>query len=239
MSDLLKINYDDDRPTVSGRELHKALEVETPYRLWFPRMCEYGFVQGADYTPYIFVHPQNKQEIEDHRLNIPMAKEVAMLQRTPKGQQVRQYFIDAEESWNRPEMVLARANKIQTRMLEVANGKVFRLEAENAALKPKAAFYDAVGDAQNALTFSEAARLLGIPGVGQNKLFEILRDRKILMKNNLPYQEYMNRGYFRVVEQVYEKGDGTVMTGMKPLIEQPGLDYIRRLLTIPALPEAQ
>jgi len=72
--------------TVSGRELHSFLQADTPYRLWFPRMCEYGFIEGMDYTPYIFVHPQNKQESTDHQLTIEMAKEISMLQRRKWGE---------------------------------------------------------------------------------------------------------------------------------------------------------
>ena len=51
MNELIKINYENsDRPTVMGRELHKALEVKTAYKDWFPRMCEYGFTEGEDFN---------------------------------------------------------------------------------------------------------------------------------------------------------------------------------------------
>lgn len=120
MSNLIPINYDSDRQTVSARALHEFLEVETPYRLWFPRMCEYGFSDGIDYTPYNFVHPQNHQETTDHQLTIDMAKEIAMLQMTEKGKQARQYFIEVEKAWNSPEAVFARA-------LKMANQKILSL----------------------------------------------------------------------------------------------------------------
>jgi phage anti-repressor protein len=93
---IIKITYG-DKPTVSGRELHEFLEVETPYRIWFPRMAEYGFTEGVDYTPYNFVHPQNQQETTDHQITIDMAKEISMIQRTDKGKQARQYFIQVEK----------------------------------------------------------------------------------------------------------------------------------------------
>lgn len=236
MKEILKINYDGERPTVSGRDLHTALDVGTAYKDWFPRMCEFGFTEKIDFNPLKFEQVQYEgkrkvtREIIDHQLTIPMAKEIAMLQRNEKGKQVRQYFLQIEENWNRPEMVLARANRIQERMLEEVNQKVFFLETENAALKPKAEFFDTVADAQNAITFSEAARLLGIQGIGQNNLFRMLREKRILMSNNMPYQEFMDRGYFRVIEQIYEKRDGTIMTSPKTLIEQRGLDFIRRAL---------
>ncbi len=49
MNELVPINYDSEKPTVNGRELHTALEVETRYNDWFARMCEYGFSDGKDY----------------------------------------------------------------------------------------------------------------------------------------------------------------------------------------------
>lgn len=54
MNELIKVNYDNaDRPTVSGRELHEALEVKTAYKDWFPRMCEYGFSEGVDFCSFL------------------------------------------------------------------------------------------------------------------------------------------------------------------------------------------
>ena len=51
MKDLIQIHYDNaDRPTVSGRELHEALGVETPYTTWVKRMCEYGFSENVDFA---------------------------------------------------------------------------------------------------------------------------------------------------------------------------------------------
>ena len=50
MNDLITVNYETKQPTVSGRELHEALAIETPYHKWFPRMCEYGFTEGEDFN---------------------------------------------------------------------------------------------------------------------------------------------------------------------------------------------
>lgn len=54
MNELIKVDYSTDRPTVSARELHEFLEVETPYHKWFPRMADYGFLEGQDFLD-IFV----------------------------------------------------------------------------------------------------------------------------------------------------------------------------------------
>lgn len=82
MSELIKINYDSDRPTVLARDLHEALEVKTAYKDWFPRMCEYGFTEGIDFNPLKNERVQfegNRQvcrEVTDRQLTIPMAMEI-------------------------------------------------------------------------------------------------------------------------------------------------------------------
>lgn len=128
MNELIKISYENaEHPTVSGRELHEALEVKTAYKDWFPRMCEYGFTEGEDFNPLkneqvrTEGNRQVSRELTDHQLTIQMAKEICMLQRSEKGKQFRQYFIRVEEAWNSPEMIMKRA-------LEIANEKVKALQ---------------------------------------------------------------------------------------------------------------
>lgn len=86
---LIKINYDNDNgiPTVSERELWKALEVETPYHKWFPRMCEYGFTEGKDFWTFLSKSTGGRPAA-DHQLTILMAKELCMIQRNEIGKNV-------------------------------------------------------------------------------------------------------------------------------------------------------
>ena len=111
MTELIKIDYQSDRPTVSARELHEFLEVGTPYDKWFPRMCEYGFTDGVDYSTFLSdrVDGLPGKPRQDAQLTIDMAKELCMIQRSEKGRQARQYFIQLEKDWNSPEKVMARA----------------------------------------------------------------------------------------------------------------------------------
>ena len=115
-------------------------------------------------------------------------------------------------------------------MLESISEKVLYLEAENAELKPKADFYDTVADSKDAISIQEVAKVLNFPNMGQNNLFRWLRQNKILMQNNLPYQEYIDRKYFNVIEQSYENRRGEPMISFKTLVYQKGVDYIRRRL---------
>lgn len=122
MNELITVNYDEnnDRPTVVGRDLHKALGVETPYHKWFPRMCEYGFSENLDFWTFLSESTGGRPST-DHQLTIDMAKEICMIQRSEKGKQFRQYFIEVEKRWNDPEAIMARA-------LKIANNKIGLLE---------------------------------------------------------------------------------------------------------------
>ena len=107
-----------------------------------------------------------------------------------------------------------------------------KLAEENAKLLPKAEFFDAVTDSRSAISIGEVAKVLDM-GIGQNKLFAYLREKKILDYHNIPYQEYIDRGYFRTVEQKYDVR-GEVRINIKTLVFQKGIDFIRRKLQMEA-----
>ena len=104
------------------------------------------------------------------------------------------------------------------------------LQADNERMKPKEEFFDAVTDSKDAIDMGQVAKVLNYPKIGRNKLFEILRDNGILQQNNQPYQTYIDRGYFRVVEQKFEPTPGEIRINIKTLVFQKGIDYIRKIL---------
>jgi phage antirepressor YoqD-like protein len=104
------------------------------------------------------------------------------------------------------------------------------LEAHNKAMIPKAEFYDAVVGSSTAIDIGRVARVLNFRGMGRNNLFSFLREVRILMGDNIPYQEYIDRGYFRIIEQRYQTQDGETHISLKTLVYQPGVDFIRRKL---------
>jgi anti-repressor protein len=185
-------------------------------------MCEYGFTEGRDYTPYKFVHPQNGQETTNYLLILSMAKEIAMIQRTALGRKIRQYLIEVEKLWNSDDAVVNRA-------LQIQNKKIKLLESKVSELEPKAAFYDQVADSKDAIDMRNVAAVLNIPGMGRNKLFALLREKKILDRNNIPYREYQERGYFRVIEKPWFDSRGEAHVELVTLTLQKGLEYIRCL----------
>lgn len=134
MNEMIRINYDHENPTVSGRELHAKLKVATQYKDWFPRMCEYGFKEGRDFSSFLSESTGGRPST-DHALSVPMAKELCMLQRSEMGREFRQYFIAVEEAWNSPDKVMERAMQIAHQRALEAERRIFALAEENESLE--------------------------------------------------------------------------------------------------------
>lgn len=95
--------------------------------------------------------------------------------------------------------------------------------------KPKAEFYDDVVESKDAMSMDRVAKTLNM-GIGRNKLFELLRSKKILMSNNTPYQRYVDSGWFRCIETKFTKPNGDICINVKTVVLQKGVDAIRRLI---------
>lgn len=233
MNELIKVHYDNaDRPTVSGRELHEALEVKTAYKDWFPRMCEYGFSEDIDYARCSNLSSENQhggQNKIDHQLTIPMAKELCMLQRTDKGKQMRQYFITVEEQWNSPDAIMARALQLSNAKLKQLQITVSTLTVENQIMKPKADYFDDLVD-RNLLTgIRETAKEFQIK---QKDFVTFLMDKKYLYRDKkgklMPYAKPLQDGLFELKET---KNDATAWSGSQTMITPKGRETFRLLMT--------
>ena len=213
-STLLPVNTENpERLTVSARDLHGFLEVETPYHKWFPRMCEYGFSDGTDYrVTDIFVHNSGggPQSMKDAAITIDMAKELCMLQRNEKGKIARRYFVELEKAWNSPEKVMARA-------LQIANDRVRNLQAKIEADAPAVRFANAITSCDTNILVRDLAKILKQNGVdtGEKRLYEQLRSDGYLIKEgsdkNMPTQRAMDLGLFFVKESPRISKDGAVI----------------------------
>ena len=195
MNNLITIN--NDSQTISARELHEKLNIGTKFATWFQRICEYGFIENQDYTtcyPNLGSENHGGQNMIDYDISMDMAKQICMIQRTPKGKEIRQYLIDLEKAWNTPEQIMARALTIAQQTIERRNIVIKMLEADTERMRPKEEFYDAVAGSKTAIEMAAVAKVLNFNGVGRNKLFEILRDERILQSDNIPYQKYIDNG---------------------------------------------
>jgi len=238
MNNLIPVNYDGEKQTVSGRSLHEFLEVGTHFKDWFPRMCEYGFTEGIDFNPLKIeqVQIEGSREVTratvDYQLTIEMAKELAMLQRTEKGKQARQYFIQLEKAWNSPEALMARALKMaDVKILEYKNA-VFQLEGKIEAQRPKVIFAEALEVSNNTILIGELAKILRQNGVeiGQNRLFEKLREDGYLIQRkgesfNQPTQRSMELGLLEIRKRTINNPDGSVRATTTTKVSGKGQIY--------------
>ena len=240
MSDLIPIqDQGDGVQAVMGRDLHKFLEVETPYHIWFPRMVEYGFSAGQDYTNKNVQNPSGGRPRTDHIITLDMAKEISMIQRTDKGKQARQYFIECERRARSPKIDASQITRMELIQIAMnAEQERLALEAKNKELEPKAEAYSSFIEADGKYSIGAVGKMLGI---GQNKLFRELRNRRVLISKgnmrNTPYQHYMH--HFEVKAYTITHSDGTESVRHTTYVQPSGIDFIRKKLgleTIDPLP---
>ena len=230
MNEIIKINYETEQPTVSARDLHDGLEIKSNFTTWFDRMSEYGFEVGKDFFPKM-EESSGGRPATDFDISVDMAKQICMIQRTNKGRQYRQYFLDLEKAWNTPEQVMARA-------LKMADKTIDKLKTDNAALledvermKPKEVFADAVSASHTSILIGDLAKLLKQNSyeTGQKRLFEQLRQEGYLIKGgssrNMPTQISMDMNLFEVKETSITNPDGSVRVTKTTKVTGKGQQY--------------
>jgi anti-repressor protein len=229
MNKLLKLD-DNGNQTVSARKLHSALGVGRDFSTWIKdRIEKYGFVEGWEYhkreelsSPVSGNAMARPQTIINYYFTLSAAKELAMVENNDQGRAIRQYLIKVEEAWNTPELIAARA-------LKWADGQLKLRDARIVELEPKAAFFDQVADSRDAIDMRNVAAALNIPGLGQNNLFALLREKRVLDSHNIPYREYQDRGYFRVIERPWTDKQEESHVYLVTLTLQKGLEFISRI----------
>lgn len=220
--------------TLSGRNLHEFLEVGTQYTKWFDRMKEYGFVEDSDFVALSqkrITAQGNETVFNDHQIKLDMAKEIAMIQRSEKGKEARQYFLQIEKLWNNPEMVIKRAMDFQQQ-------KIVQLEAKVKADEKKVFLAEAIQVSENAVLIKDLATILCQRGlnIGQNRLFEVLREKGYLLSSNAywnkPSQKAMEMKLFEVTTRLHTSSDGSTYLKYTPKVTGKGQFYfINKLLT--------
>ena len=237
MNNLIEIQVNENQEqTISGRELHMFLGIETPYKKWFDRMCEYGFEENREYlTADKNVYGQNGQVMPqkqfDHIMKLDMAKELWMLTRNEKGKQARHYFLEVERDWNSPGKVMARA-------LLIANKQIDTLKLENTVqrqviseFKPIKEYVDTILSSEDTVTVTQIAADYGISAKALNK---ILNEQGLIRKVGgqwVLYSNHMQKGYTKSETIDVTRSDGSVKVVMNTKWTQKGRLKIHELLT--------
>ena len=240
MNELINVTLNENHePVVSGRQLHETLGVKTEYKKWFKRMAEYGFAENEDYLRVTQKCPTlgGLQDVTDHIIKLDMAKEIAMIQRTDKGKEVRKYFIQVEKDFNSPEKIMARA-------LLMADKKIKLLESENESLlieleeaNKNVDYLDLILQTKDSLTITQIAQDYGISARKMNQLLKQERIQRIVNGQWVLYAKYLAKGYVSSRTFDYMGKDGKIHSNVTTVWTQLGRRFLYdKLKAIGVLP---
>lgn len=237
MNELIPINYDTTgQPTVSARELHEGLEIKSKYADWFKNMSAYGFTENVDYFT-VSKNLENGGRTIEHSITVDMAKQICMIQRSEKGRQYRQYFIDLEKAWNTPEQVFARALKMADQTIAKLQGSVESLTVEVNAknqiigeLKPKADYYDEILKNPGLVTITQIAKDYGMSGKEMNKILHNLGIQYKQSGQWLLYDKHSKNGYTHSETVDIVRADGRRDVKMNTKWKQKGRIFLYNTL---------
>lgn len=231
-NELIKVQTNQEgEQRVSARELYKELGVKTRFSLWVDQNFKM-FVEGVDFTSVVTTTVVNNgaiRQLDDFSLTTDMAKNVAMMSKTTKSQEIRDNFIAVEKEhkalMSDPRIQMAMGLKSAQLMLDHKDKII-------AEMTPKALFADAVSASQSSILIGELAKLLKQNGVdmGQNRLFSYLRENGYLVKRqgsdrNMPTQKSMELGLFEIKEHNHINSNGVNVTTKTPKVTGKGQQY--------------
>ncbi len=183
-----------------------------------------GVVFGAE-TQY--QHEQNKQWYPEFHFNYRNT----MVLVSGYSVEIRAKIIDRWQELEKQTQLQVPQSFAEA--LQLAANQAKELEEKNQALAiaaPKAEFADAIAGAGKGVKLGQFAKTMGL---GPVTIFRVLRELKIFMSRgdsyNLPYQEYVERGYFTVKQGTYETNSQTRISHTA-LITGKGEIWLRRKL---------
>lgn len=237
--------------TVSARELHTFLEITERFGNWFNRQIQYGFVEDQDYTGCKVFNALANQQLTDYALTIDTAKEIAMIQRSEKGKQARQYFIECEKQLksqqskssqidlSNPETVLKLAQnwKEEHDRRKAAEHQAQILLEQNTLQEeqlqkqaPKVNYVDKVLTSKTTYPITLIAKELGMTAVKLNKL---LHEKGVQYKycgSWLLYAKYDHKGYTKTKTTMFMGNHGEERTTVQTVWTELGRAFIHSLL---------
>lgn len=227
---LIPVETDmNDEIVVSGRDLHRFLEVRTAYDVWIKRMMEYGFTEEIDFSSFLMESTGGRPKT-DHMIKLDMAKELSMIQRTEKGKEARQYFIEVEKEYNSPERLMARALKVADETIANLSTEVKMKDQQILELKPKADYLDRILQSKSLVNTSQIAKDYGMSA---RKLNEKLHELGVQYKLNgqwLLYSKHQDKGYTHSETLEITKENGETMVVMQTKWRQKGRVFLYELL---------
>lgn len=227
---------DDGERVVIGRELHEKLGIRTEYKDWFPRMIEYGFEDGKDFSSFLSKSTGGRPR-KEHLLKFDMAKHIAMIQRTPIGMAIRNKLIELEKAVSQKDsyMIEDPIERVKAWIKERENLDSLKLENKIQAqqikeLQPKASYYDVVLNCKDLMSISKIAKDYGWSAVKMNRY---LHEKGVQYKQGdiwLLYQKHSGNGYTNTKTHSYIGDDGLNHSKVHTHWTQKGRLFIYDLL---------
>lgn len=204
MNELFTFNADGNEPTVSARDLHKALGIRKRFSEWFEKNSQ-GFIENEDFTSVLsgtVVNNGAKRELQDYQLSTDMAKHICLMSRTEKGRECRQRLIDLEKAWNTPEQVMARALKMAGKTIDslkdrckFLGGQVAEQQKLIEEMTPKANYVDHILESKSLVATTQIAKDYGMSAIRFNQILNSLKIQYKVNKQWVLYSKYQNCGY--------------------------------------------
>jgi len=220
-TELIKIEERDGKRTVNARDLWESLKIGRDFSAWIKQRIEETMAEkDIDFTIPKIGERDNQlfRSKIDYFLTIDLAKEICMLERSEQGKKIRKYFIAVEKEFT--------SNQIQDpkKLIALALIEAQKIIEES---RPAIEFYQKVKESENTIDFLRFGRLVKI---GRTTLMNILREKGIIDRNNLAYQNLVDVGVFEIKESTY-KVDGKEITSLKTVITGKGQAWLVRRLT--------
>lgn len=217
MNELISVKNENGELLVNARDLHKGLGIGKDFSTWIKDMLKYGFEENVDYIVFTEFGEKGGRPKKEYVLKIDMAKEIAMIQRSEKGKQVRKYFIECEKKLKEIVPMISKKEQLLLQLFsnnpaEVANAHKQLTEIEvQEATKPLLETIDEKEAIIDKTINDEGLFEIGIVGkmlkpycneFGAKKIFSFLHDKGVLKNrpktqiHNTPYDKFAS--YFEM-----------------------------------------
>jgi len=111
-----------------------------------------------------------------------------------------------------------------------ANERIDEQDKQIKEMKPAKEFFDLVTNTDNWMEMAAVAKLIDKKGFGRNNIFTFLKNKNVLRVSNEPYQAYVDRGYFKMIEQAIPLESGEIIINRKTVVSQKGIAFIGKLI---------
>lgn len=234
MNNLVKIDINEKHEQiVSARMLYEGLGIKERFSLWWERNAKSLNLKGDMHYRRQTYTNANNQNFNDYAIIIDIAKHMCMVSGGEKAWEIRDYFIAVEKQWNSPEMVMSRALRMaDVKMLEQQNS-IIQLQSRIKEDKPKVLFAEAVENSDDVILVKEMALILTQNGfkIGQNQLFQYLRDKGFLCKKqgdmyHLPTKRYEH--LFKVTKKTVQNSKGSIVRNTPKVTGKGQMYFMKR-----------